>query len=96
MRLVDIFEGAPMDKPRPQKTLWFNDYPAWVQDIKLRFPSAEAHHEEENNEIIALDPAKKDCYGVWQSNKKRGVSYAAARPLHAAIHPRTTIKKLEA
>jgi len=91
MKLHQLIET---EKKRPPKTLWFNDYVQWVHDIKLRFPEAEAHRSEENEEIVALDQSGKECYGVWHHTKNSGVSYATARPLQSVIHPRITIKKL--
>ena len=94
MKVTDIFEEAKV-KVRPNKTLWFQQYPLWVQDIQHRYPDADAHRNEENEEVIALDSTGEKCYGKWNPNDMKGVTYAKARPLHNVIHPTHKLTNIE-
>lgn len=93
MKIFDILESTK-EKIRPKKTLWFDDYRLWVQDIQDRFPDAQAYADNEDEEILALDSTEKKCYGKWNKVKNNGVSYANDRPLHVAIHPSRKFSRL--
>ena len=91
MKVTDILTEA--DTTRPNKTLWFQEYPLWVQDIQHRYPDAHAYNNEENEAVVALDSTGKKCYGKWNSNDTNGVTYAKARPIHTSIHPTHKLTK---
>ena len=67
-------------KPRPKKTLWYNDYNSWVADIKTRFPNARAYYDEENEEIIAACENCKECYGKWSKRKEKFNGFSFYKP----------------
>jgi len=84
-------------KPRPKKTLWYNDYESWVADVKTRFPDAQAFYDEENEEVIASCSACKETYGKW-SNKKdgfKGVSFYKPRNIRSISRNYDRLKKIE-
>lgn len=93
MLLTQVSLSEKEEKPRSNKTLWFNDYTSWVHDIKLRFPDAEAYKADDN--IIALDSSKEISYGIWKQKQQLGIAYFSPRPIHTAIHPRTILNKMD-
>jgi len=94
MKLSNIIETEQV-KPRPSKTLWFDNYDNWVRDIKTQFPDAEAHKHNESEDIIALSPSGDESYGIWRSNRNLGVSYASPRPKYTVVHPRSKLDKVK-
>ncbi len=88
---------GPKPKPRPKKTLWYNDYESWVADVKTRFPDAQAFYDEENEEIIASCPGCKDSYGKW-SNKAdglKGVTFKGPRNIRSVSRNFDRLKRIE-
>lgn len=82
-------------KPRPKKTLWYNEYENWVADIKYRFPDSHANFDEENEEIVATDDAGEVCYGKWSKNKKgmKGVTFNNPRnPKHTSRNHKRLVR----
>jgi len=89
MKVIDLFEYKnkyykpvpKVSKPRKNKTLWYNDYARWVNDITVRFPHAKAFYDEENEEILAGSDDCIQCYGKWSKKKNdmQGVTFNKAR-----------------
>ena len=114
MKIKDILEGRhPHDqyyrpkpksqfkpKPRPKRTLWYNDdqYDNWVTDIRYRFPDAQAYYDEETEEIIAATPDMKKTYGKWSKKAKgayKGFSLENPRPLNTVTHSSRRLRKVK-
>jgi hypothetical protein len=86
-------------KPRPKKILWFQDRNLWHKDLQFAHGGkfdlhASQEQEEEARNIYATDPDQRACYGVWQGNRQRGVTFHVPKPLHAVKHPRVLIKRV--
>ena len=89
----------PKPKPRPKKILWFQDRNNWHNDLQFahggKFEYFTSQEQEENaRNVYATDPDCNACYGVWQGNRQRGVTFHTPKPLHAVKHPRSQIKRL--
>jgi len=80
-------------KPRPKKTLWFDSYENWVNDVKFGYPNAEAH-QTDDEQIVALSPEGDKCYGKWDPTDQKGVTFNKPRDTHSVITHRTRTSKL--
>ncbi len=111
MKISELFEGRhPHDqyyrakpksqfktKPRPKKTLWYNNeqFDNWSTDIRTRFSDAAAYYDEENEEVVACSGDMKNSYGKWSKNKDdgfNGVSFYKPRPLDTVTRGRKRLR----
>ena len=114
MKVDELFEGRhPHDqyyrakpksqfktKPRPKKTLWYNDdqYDGWTADIKSRFPDANAYYDEESEEVVACNGDMSQSYGKWSKRRKsnfKGVSFMNPRPTDTVTKFRKRLKPVK-
>ena len=114
MKVEEILEGRhPHDqyyrakpksqfkiKPRPRKTLWYNDdqFDNWSVDIRTRFSDAAAFYDEETEEVIACSGDMSKSYGKWSKNRKgsyKGVSFEVPRPLKTVTKFRKRLKPVK-
>lgn len=99
MKIQDIMEAdkriTPTKSiaPRPQKTLWFEDYDNWVRDLKHKYPKSEAH-QTSDEQIVALNAEEDKCYGRWDPVDQKGVTYNKPRTIHSVVSTRTNTTKI--
>lgn len=97
MKVVELFEKVESKPrppaPRPKKTLWFEDYTNWANDIRLSYPDAEAHKTDDEL-IIALNADEDKCYGKWDPMDQKGVTFNKPRPINSVISKRTRTEKV--
>lgn len=86
-------------KPRPKKTLWFQDQKLWHNDLQFAHGGKYAYfssqeEEESARNVYATDPDQRVAYGVWQGARQRGVTFHQPKALHAVKHPRVLTKRV--
>lgn len=97
MKLQEIVVEAtklklpPPDKPRPKKTLWFQDSYLWRNDLENAHPGRYKFYREENEEVAYAIDDENRCYGAWWNRKNRGVTFPMPRPAHSVVSARTKL-----
>lgn len=97
MKITELLEADDKKikppKPRPKKTLWFDDYENWVRDVQFSYPDAEAHKTDDDI-IVALNADEDECYGKWDSTDQKGVTFNKPRTISSMLGHRTKTTKI--